>query len=243
MDIATIILLVVASIGASVVQRVSGFGFGIFIMTMLPFIMPSYGEATALSGILAALQSLMVVVAMWRFVSAKRLLPILFAFLITSYIAIQYVETIDEHLLKRIFGVVLVALSIYFFCISDKVSVRPYISIQLILGSLSGIMGGLFAMQGPPAVLYFVASERDKEHYIAITQAYFLIGNLFMTLYRYKVGFVTELVGYGVIYALEGVVLGSFLGKYLFDRISTHLLRKVVYAFMALSGLYAICVG
>ena len=41
------------TIGASFVQRTTGFGFGIFIMTMLPFLMPSYGEATTLSGLLA----------------------------------------------------------------------------------------------------------------------------------------------------------------------------------------------
>ena len=32
------------TLGASFVQRTTGFGFGIFIMTLLPFLMPSYGE-------------------------------------------------------------------------------------------------------------------------------------------------------------------------------------------------------
>ena len=41
------------SIGASFIQRTTGFGFGIFIMTMLPYLMPGYGEATTLSGLLA----------------------------------------------------------------------------------------------------------------------------------------------------------------------------------------------
>lgn len=49
----TIIELFFLSIGASFVQRSTGFGFGIFIMTMLPALMPSYGEATTLSGLLA----------------------------------------------------------------------------------------------------------------------------------------------------------------------------------------------
>ena len=47
-----VIELFLLSIGASFVQRTTGFGFGIFIMTMLPSIMPSFGEATTLSGIL-----------------------------------------------------------------------------------------------------------------------------------------------------------------------------------------------
>lgn len=49
------------TLGASFVQRATGFGFGIFIMTILPFLMPSYGEATALSGLLAMTQTYFVV--------------------------------------------------------------------------------------------------------------------------------------------------------------------------------------
>ena len=38
------------SLLASFTQRVSGFGFGIIAMTVFSFALPSYGEATALSG-------------------------------------------------------------------------------------------------------------------------------------------------------------------------------------------------
>ena len=43
-----VLKLFILSIGASFVQRTAGFGFGIFIMTMLPAILGSYGEATTL---------------------------------------------------------------------------------------------------------------------------------------------------------------------------------------------------
>ena len=41
-----------------------------------------------------------------------------------------------------------------------------------------------FGMQGPPAVLYFIQSEPTKEHYMAMAQTYFLIGNVMMTIVR-----------------------------------------------------------
>ena len=44
-----VIAIFLLSIGASFVQRTTGFGFGIFIMTMLPFFLPTYGEATTLT--------------------------------------------------------------------------------------------------------------------------------------------------------------------------------------------------
>ena len=48
-----VIAIFLLSIGASFVQRTTGFGFGIFIMTMLPFFLPTYGEATTLSGLIS----------------------------------------------------------------------------------------------------------------------------------------------------------------------------------------------
>ena len=46
-----VIAIFLLSIGASFVQRTTGFGFGIFIMAMLPYFMPTYGEATTLIGV------------------------------------------------------------------------------------------------------------------------------------------------------------------------------------------------
>ena len=67
-----VIELFLLSIGASFVQRTTGFGFGIFIMTMLPSIMPSYGEATTLSGLLAMTTSLIIVVQKYKYISWSR---------------------------------------------------------------------------------------------------------------------------------------------------------------------------
>ena len=61
------------SMGASFIQRTTGFGFGIFIMTMLPFLMPSYGEATTLSGLLAITTSAAIVWRLRDYVTWQRL--------------------------------------------------------------------------------------------------------------------------------------------------------------------------
>ena len=61
-------------------------------------------------------------------------------------------------------------------------------------------MGGFFGMQGPPAVLYFIQSEPTKEHYMAMAQTYFLIGNLMMTGVRAYNGFFTTTVAVDYLY-------------------------------------------
>ena len=47
----TCIFIFLLSIVASFIQRVSGFGFGIFVMMFFPFFLPSYGESVMLSGL------------------------------------------------------------------------------------------------------------------------------------------------------------------------------------------------
>jgi len=240
MEISSIVLLIVFCTGASVIQRVSGFGFGIFIMTMLPHIMPSYGEATTLSGILSALQSLYVLTTVYRLIDWRRVIPILLTFIVVSYFAVQYVSVAADVHLKHLLGVVLILMSCYFLLISEKIHLRPTLPVQISMGTLSGLMGGLFAMQGPPAVLYFVASETDKERYLASTQVYFFIGNSIMTLYRAQSGFLTSTVGYGCLYAFVGVIVGTQIGKQLFNKMSIVILRKVIYAYMAVAGVIAL---
>lgn len=240
MAIYTLLLLSLFCFGAAFVQRVSGFGFGIFIMTMLPYLMPSYGEATTLSGLLAAVTSSIIVAKMWKHINWHLLLPILATFLVVSFFAVQFVARSADHTLKTILGVTLILASIYFFFISEKIRLKPNLPTQISMGTLSGIMGGLFGMQGPPAVLYFIGSSKDKNEYIALAQSYFLIGNLCMTVFRARNGFLTKEVDTAWCYGLVAVLLGTWVGSKVFDRISTPTLRKIVYIYMGISGIIAL---
>lgn len=223
-------------IGASFIQRTTGFGFGIFIMTLLPFLMPSYGEATTVSGLLALTTSLVITWKMRRYITWSRLLPILVTFVLVSGAAIFVLSKVEDHLLRRVLGVVLMLTSLYFAFFSKRIKLRPTLPVQITAGTLSGLMGGFFAMQGPPAVLYFISSEEDKEHYMAMTQCYFVIGNLLMTVVRAMNGFLTPAVGMNYLYGLGGVVIGSSLGAYVFSRIPGRAFRYIVYSYIGISG-------
>lgn len=221
---------------AAFIQRVSGFGFGICIMTVLPFLLPSYGEATTLSGMLALTQSFYVACCMREYIVWKRILPMLFIFLVISYLCIGVVASTDTHTLTLILGITLILLSIYFLFFSTKIHIRQSLPMQLFMGSISGVMGGFFGMQGPPAVLYYVESEPDKNHYAAQTQVYFVIGNIFMTFFRAQNGFLTLNVAKSWSIAIFGVIVGTYIGSIVFNRISTNILKKIIYGYIAVCG-------
>lgn len=225
---------------ASFIQRVSGFGFGIAIMTVLPFLLPSFCEATALSGMLAIVTALLTALRTFRYVPWRKLLPILAAFLVVSFIAVGMLGRVDNAALKKVLGVTLILVSLWFFFFSSRVHLPASMPVQLSMGTLSGLMGGLFAMQGPPAVIYFISASRTKEEYIALTQWYFLVGNIMMTFFRAGNGFVTPIVLKLWAVAVPGVLAGLWIGGKVYSRIDIALLRKIVYAFLAVAGVVAL---
>lgn len=238
-DVSTIIILFLFTLLASSVQRVTGFGFGIIVMTMFPYLLPSYGEATSLSGLLAVVTSMLPALRTMKYVPWKKLVPILLTFLVVSFVSVHVVTRVDSRDLKHILGLVLILISIYFFFLSDRIHIRPTVPLQIGLGTLSGMMGGLFAMQGPPAIIYFMSAASDKREYIALTQWYFFSGNLMMTLFRARAGLVTMEVLEGWLVGVPAVLAGLWIGARLFDRIRAEVLRKIVYAFLGLSGVVA----
>lgn len=232
--------LILFTIGAAFVQRTTGFGFGIFIMTILPFILPSYGEATTLSGLLASVTSLIITIKYRRVIEWRKLLPILTVFLLASFLAIQVLSWMKGDMLKYFLGITLIISAVYFRLFADRIKVRPTLWMQAMLGILSGIMGGLFGMQGPPAVLYFLAVSESKERYTALAQCYFLIGNCVMTTYRAQSGFFTQEVVTSWCYAVPAVFIGTYLGGLVFDKLSLPTLKKLVYWYIGISGIVAI---
>lgn len=234
-----IIFLILLAAGASFIQRTIGFGFGIFIMTALPFLMPSYGEAVTLSGLLSLTSATVVMVKYLKFVTWKRLLPIVASFIIFSTIAICLLDKIEGQAMRRILGITLILISLYFSFFKARLQklIRPTKGWQYGTGAASGIMGGLFAMHGPPVVLYLIVSEPDKDHYMGMIQTYAVVTNITMLAVRAFNGYVTPAVGSSYIYSLIGLAIGVIAGNWAFKHIPNRLFTYIVYAYIGVSGL------
>ena len=234
-----ILYIILLAAGASFVQRTTGFGFGIFIMTALPFLMPSYAEAVTLSGILSLTSSTVVMLKYLKYVSWKRILPILAAFLVMSALAVFMLERIEGRTMRIILGLILILLSLYFCFFKERLQkvIKPTSGWQIGSGVISGVMGGLFGMQGPPVVLYLVNSEPDKNHYMGMIQTYAVLTNVIMLATRACNGYLTTAVGTAYLYSITGLVIGVLAGNWAFKRLPDKLFAYIVYAYIGISGL------
>lgn len=199
--------------------------------------MPSYAEATTLSGLLALTTSAIITFRMRKFITWKRLIPILLTFMAVSAIAICMLTRIHDNTLRKILGIVLMITSLYFAFFKERIRLKTTLPYQIGAGTVSGVMGGFFGMQGPPAVLYFISSEPDKNHYMAMAQTYFLIGNAMMTVVRASNGFLTAAVGKNYVLCIGAVIIGTLLGSWAFRHIPAKIFPYVVYSYIGVSGL------
>jgi uncharacterized membrane protein YfcA len=235
-DILRFVLVAIITLIASYIQGATGFGFGIFAMIFLPRIL-AYTEANVFSSILSSLSSLFIAILMLRKIHWKNIIFPLIGCLASTYIAVSFIKTQSSQTLTLLLGIALFILSMYFFFFTDKIKIKPTWYAGLTAGVVSGIMSGMFAIGGPPVVIYFMQSEEDSEQYVATISTYFVLSGIISVGTKAAAGFITTSVWIALAVGMLGMLLGSLVGKWTRDRINPKMVKKIVYGFMAISGI------
>ncbi len=234
------LLLIIIGVGGGFVQRVSGFGMGIFVMLFLPYLIPSYTTATATSGLIFCILTVCNAITHRKSTQLKLVLPLLIAAMITIPIAIHLSSVASGTLMKKLLGVVLIAFSLYFLFFSQKIHIRPTVKNGLLAGALGGTLTGMFATGGPPVVLYLIHATTDKMIYFSTIQTYFALANLYSSGVRLLNGLITMEVVIFTVAGLIGCAVGTRLGSRVFDKLSGEKLKQVIYIGMIISGVLMI---
>ncbi len=240
MDLLQAVLLVLVGFGAGFVQRVSGFGLGIFAMMFLPHFMPSHTAAATVSTLFSCVTSTYNAIKYRKNVEYKTALPMLGVALVAIPVAVYCSVAVSGKVFSAMLGVVLILLSLYFLFFSKRVQIKATPLGGVLAGALGGTLNGLFSTGGPPVVLYLSNALQDNLAYFATIQFYFGLTNIYSVATRALNGIVT---GEVLLYAAVGVVgcmLGDTLGKVVFDRLDAGKLKTVIYVGMILSGVLMI---
>ncbi len=230
------VLLIFIGIGGGFIQRVSGFGLGIFVMMFLPHFVSSSTAATAISTLLSVVVSVYNAVKYRKEVHYKTVIPMILLSLITIPIAVHFAKMISVRLFKMLLGGILILLSIYFIFFNKKIKMKPSIVNGAISGALGGTLTGLFSTGGPPVVLYLSSAFESKITYFATIQFFFFFTNTYATVMRIIGGTIDKTV---LIYSVVGVIgclLGDLVGKRVFDKLDGEKFKKLIYIGMIISG-------
>lgn len=227
---------------ATIIQTTTGFGYGIIAMAILPTFIP-YSTALASTGLTSGFHCLWLAIENRKYIRWKILLSPIFSYIIFSTITSHIVADQSNHLMVRILGGFLIALSIYLLIFSQRIKINPSPVAGIIAGGLGGICHAAFGMGGPPIVVYLLAATATPLEYLACIQAYFSITTIYLNLIRLFQGMFNVQI---LLYCIGGFIalpLGIWIGKKIFNKFNAKILRVVVYCFMLFMGLFMLIIG
>ena len=236
LDIWLILALIAVGAGSAFIQRVSGFGSGIFSMIFLPYLFGNTVTAAAVSGIWSTVTTVFNAMRHRKSVDFKLILPIIIPAMIMVTLSVHLSKSVSSGIMMIILGSVLILLSIYFLLFSQKIRLKASLPGGIVIGTTGGILSGLFSTGGPPVVLYLSSIITNKMVYFATIQGYFAITDLYGFGTRVFSGIITWQV---LLYAAIGCVgslIGNALGSLVFSKINAQTLKKIIYIGMIISG-------
>jgi hypothetical protein len=231
-----LIVLVGCAVGCGL-SLICGFGFGVFCMMFLPYVMGSTMGAASLINIVTLAQAIWLSLRYRKHIQWKLLAVPIAMYFVTSTLTVHYAAGLQNDVLRMMLGGFLLALSLYFMFAAKRIRIRKSVRNGMIAGGIGGIMSGLFSIGGPPVSLYFSAATEEKEEYLATIQGYYVLSNLYVIFLRAQKGYITQEVLIYAAVGLCGMALGTVLGNTVFQRINANTMRKAIYAMMALSGI------
>jgi len=235
-----IFFLIVIGIGAGLIQRVCGFGIGMFSMLFMPHFLPSYTGALSCCSSVSSVQSAYNAARFRKKIPYRVVLPALLGASVTIPLAVYFSSKIPQGSLKKLLGVVLVCLSVYFLFVSSRLKMKPSFRNGLLAGTVGGILNGFFAAGAPPVVMFFSSTTDDKDTYFAATQFYFFFTNVYSTVSRIVAGMMGWNVAVYALISIVGSLIGTRIGGSLVNRIDSKTLKTVIYCAMAFSGILMI---
>jgi len=230
------LLIAIIIFVASFVQGLSGFGFGMLSMALLPLIV-GVKTAIPLVAIYGLLITSVLLCKMRMHIQKEIFLPLLIGLLIGVPLGVYFLIMANEGLIRETLGFVIILTALYFLIFNKKEMKGINNGWGYLAGGVSGALGGAFNMGGPPAVIYIFSQNRDKIQSKAILQAVFTV-SIFFRLAIYGItGILTKEVLYNSLCFLPFVIMGTWAGFFLFARLNSALIKKIIYSILLTSGI------
>ncbi|MBN1489976.1 MAG: sulfite exporter TauE/SafE family protein [Phycisphaerae bacterium] len=233
-------LMMVLTIGAialsGFVQSVTGFGFGLVSMSLLPLLLGFEGAYTIVS-IMVLVTCSMTLMGNIKHYRWRQGLDLLISSCVALPVGFYVMVHVPSEWLMRGLGIFICLYSLREVVMSR---IRPFNipkKYGVVMGSISGMLSGAFHAGGPPAVIYAYSQDWTKEHIVALLQLVFLIPSIIRLILVQNHGLLrTDFLWTGLL-AIVPLVLAILGGTHVLHRVKRERLRMIVFVFLFVIGL------
>ncbi|MBX2865127.1 MAG: sulfite exporter TauE/SafE family protein [Leptolyngbyaceae cyanobacterium MAG.088] len=220
---------------ASFVQSLTGFGFALVAVSLLPFFMELQLAVTLVIAV-----GLLGNVALWWYYRESfewsRIVHLSAAALVTIPLGVLGLQYVPEHLALQLLGVMVLAYVIYSWLQLSlpELTGKPW---AYAFGAASGVLTGAFNIGGPPIVIYGNCNQWSPQELKGNLPGVFCVLSLAaIATHLWQGDFNLDLmvqVGYAAPFFVVGLGLGIWLSKYI-DAAS---FRQVILVLLGVIGL------
>jgi uncharacterized membrane protein YfcA len=215
------------TLAASFISGLSGFGFGLVAMAVLPLLIGiKLANAFVSFCGLAIFASL--TIPLRKHIAWKALLPLLAGTALGVPIGVYVLVNLPEHLLLKILAVFILSYVAFTLLTHNRVHFHMDRRWGYLAGFAGGIISGALSAGGPPVIMYCDSLDLGKKGFKATLQAYFALMILYKIPLFYLTGLLTTELWRTLLHYSPFVAAGTACGVLLFSRLSDTWFHRIV---------------
>lgn len=165
----------------------------------------------------------------------EKILPLFLGAIPGIPLGVLFLKKIDPVLIYWILGLILITYSLYmlFFKYQKRGISEKW---GYVFGFLSGFIGGGLSAGGPPVIVYTSLQDWKKDIIKVTLQGFFVISGLLTVFVHALSGLTTPLVIKYYFVSIPMLILGTYLGSFLYGKISEESYRRLILLLLAALG-------
>jgi len=221
---------------AGFAQGLTGFGYGLVAIALLPLLM-NLKEAVALATVLSLVVCVRTFLSIRAHYYWRRGLGLVVGACLGVPLGTWFLVQLDEALLLRVLGGVMLLFSANELLVARSKAIHLSPRLGLPFGILSGGLSGAFGVGGPPAIAFTYSQPWTKQQVVAVLQVVFGLSALLRLLLLGSAGLLSApLVSLGL-WSVVPLLAAIAFGQRFFSRIPQSVLKQAAFLFLWAMGL------
>lgn len=220
-------LIAATTLAASIVSGLSGFGFGLIAMALLPLLIGiKLANAFVSFCGLAIFASL--TIPLRKHIAWRALGPLLAGTALGVPIGVYGLVNLPEGVLLKILAGFILSYVAFALFVHNRVHFHMDRRWGYLAGFVGGIISGALSAGGPPVIMYCDSLNLGKKGFKATMQVFFVLLILYKIPIFYFSGLLTGQLWRTLLFYSPFVAAGTVVGIVLFHRLSDLWFRRVV---------------
>jgi hypothetical protein len=219
---------------AALLQTTSGFGFALMAMPLAALVIGVKAAAPLVALVGFTLYAVNLI-RYRRGFDRRVALPLAIAAALGVPFGVWALSNLDEHVVKSVLGVILIAYGLYSLWRPHTAPLRSDLWAYP-AGFLAGVLGGAFNTPGPPVIVYGNLKQWPRNLFRSTLQALFLFSSTLVIASHAVAGNLTRPVWTTYLLLVPALLLGVWAGAYVDRRISNERFRVLVLALIFATG-------